>query len=81
MGEGESGQHKVCLSSRVQVVLPKILGSLSIINRTSAEFSRKKDVQQLTAVSEQQKKRVRFKLGLVWLGSEMSTGLIHFYFG
>lgn len=46
VGEGESGQDKVCLSSRVQVVLPEILGSLSIINRTSAEFSRKRDVEQ-----------------------------------
>lgn len=32
-------------ASRVQVVLPKILGSLNIITRTSAEFSRKGDVK------------------------------------
>lgn len=42
--KGSLVNTKFFLCSRV--VLPEILGSLSRINRTSAEFSRKRDAEQ-----------------------------------
>lgn len=72
VGEGESGQHKVFLSSRV--VLPEILGSLSIINGTSAGFSRKGMPNSQNAKSEQTRKSV-FQIWsvLVWTRSEVGV--------
>lgn len=72
VGEGESGQHKVFLSSRV--VLPEILGSLSIINGTSAGFSRKGMPNSQNAKSEQTRKSV-FQIwsALVWTRSEVGV--------
>lgn len=45
-GERESGLTQSLPLLTCSVVLPEILGSLHVINRTSAEFSRKKDVEQ-----------------------------------
>lgn len=44
--ERESGLTPSLSLFTCSVVLPEILGSRSAINRTSAEFSRKKDVEQ-----------------------------------
>lgn len=62
--KGESGQHNAFLRFPCSVVLPEILGNLSVINRTSVEFSRKRVVEE----SKCYKRTVKKKCGsdLVW---------------
>lgn len=57
------------------VVLPEILGSLSAINSTSAEFSRKKGTSsRQTAITELKRKSAVE----IWFGLDQ---MIHFHFG
>lgn len=74
MGEGESGRHGVRFSSsRVRLVLPEILGSRGVINRTSAGFSRKKGCRTVKVLKVNRRERVRFGVGLVWSRTEVEA--------